>query len=171
MHRTDSRRNCVVQNRTKSLSCLSLATMQDGSGVTWTRLINGFNSLASSLDILINSHISSLSFFSFAFRSASLTCCLFLGKSPCDWNPSKPPASSNSSSYTWEGPFHALMCFLFDALQRTWPTAVVQAAALINNSMCCCGDCLGLIINFIAYIHTHVCMYNKYFSFVWDVSQ
>lgn len=100
MHRTDVGRNCVVQNRTKSLSCLSLATIQDGSGVTWIRLINDFNSLASSLHILINSHISSLSSFSFAFLLASLTCCLFLGKSPCDWNLSTPPASSKSLSYT-----------------------------------------------------------------------
>ena len=66
MHRTDAGRNCVVQNRTKSLSCLSLATMHDGSGVTWTRLINGFNSLASSLDILINSHICLFSALRFA---------------------------------------------------------------------------------------------------------
>ena len=100
IHSTDAGRNCVVQNGTKSLSCLSLATIQDGSGVTCTRLIKGFNWLASSLDILINSHISSLSFFGFAFRLTSLTCFLFLGKTLCDWNPSKPPASSKTSSYT-----------------------------------------------------------------------
>ena len=62
IHSTDAGRNCVVQNRAKSLSCLSLATIQDGSGVTWTRLIKGFNWLASNPDILINSHISSCLF-------------------------------------------------------------------------------------------------------------
>ena len=98
-------RNCVVHNRTKSLSCLSLATIQDGSGVTWTRLIKGFNWLASSLDILINLHISSLSFFGFAFRLTSLICCLFLGKTPCDWNPSKPPASSKLRRILEKAPF------------------------------------------------------------------
>ena len=110
IHSTDAGRNFVVQNRTKSLSCPSLATIQDGSGVTWASLIKGFNWLASSLDILINSDVSSLTFFGFAFRLTSLTCCLFLGKTLCDWNPSKPPASSkNFVVYLRKAPFVLLL--------------------------------------------------------------
>ena len=97
MHSTDAGRNFVVQNRTKSLSvtCYKTGWLGGYLDTSYRWLF-----LPSSLDILINSHISSLSFYGFAFRLASLTCCLFLGKSPCDWNPSTPPAFLNTSSYT-----------------------------------------------------------------------
>lgn len=58
---------------------------------------------------------------------ASLICCPFLGKSPCDWNLTSPSASSYLVIHLRKPLL--CFCFLFDALQCTWLTAVVQAAA------------------------------------------
>ena len=103
----------LVQNLLTSFICCSVAKTQVGSGVYCILLIYG---VLSAFDFSTRSYNSSFDFCERELYFKFSTCFRPFGMSARDSKAIIQPASSNTSSYTWDGPFVSVLTFIFSTV-------------------------------------------------------
>ena len=103
----------LVQNLLTSFICWSVVKTQAGSGVNCIFLMYV---LLSAFDFSTRSYSSSFDFCRQELCFKFSTCFRPFGTSARNSKATIPPASSNTSSYTWDGPFVSVLAIVFSTV-------------------------------------------------------